>query len=134
MAIINPWWFYLIDMFEGLDSSFWLLGFLSLIAVGVCLIGYVAQTIEKSDWADDKTNKYYLIAESYCEIFKKWLKVSATLCIVFSIFAVAIPSKETMYTMMVANLVTYENVEIATDAIKDGVDYIFEKLDIDEND
>jgi hypothetical protein len=31
-----------------------------------------------------------------------------------------------MYTMMVANVVTYENVEIATDAIKDSVDYIVE--------
>ena len=40
-----------------------------------------------------------------------------------------IPTKETAYTMLVASYVTEENVEKATDAIKSGVDYIFEKLD-----
>ncbi len=43
-----------------------------------------------------------------------------------------IPSQETMYKMLVTNYVTYENAEIATDAIKDSVDYIFDKLNLEE--
>lgn len=42
---------------------------------------------------------------------------------------IAIPSKETIYKMLVSKYVTYENIDKATDTIKDGVDYIFEKLD-----
>lgn len=42
---------------------------------------------------------------------------------------VVIPSEETMYKMLVAQYVTYENVDKATESIKEGVDYIFKKLD-----
>lgn len=34
--------------------------------------------------------------------------------------------------MMVANVVTYDNVEIATETIKDSVDYIMDKMDGDK--
>lgn len=38
------------------------------------------------------------------------------------------PSEETMYKMLVAQYVTYENVDKVTESIKEGVDYIFKKL------
>lgn len=42
---------------------------------------------------------------------------------------VTIPSKDVMYKMLVSKYVTYENIDKATNTIKDGVNYIFEKLD-----
>jgi hypothetical protein len=41
---------------------------------------------------------------------------------------VAIPSETTMYRMMIANLATKENVAEVIDAIKQGVDYIVDKI------
>ena len=55
-------------------------------------------------------------------------KICLIACIVTGTFNLIIPSQKTMYTMLVANFVTYENVETATESIKDSVDYIFEKL------
>ena len=37
-----------------------------------------------------------------------------------------------MYTMLVSSYVTTDNLETATEVIQDGVDYIFDKLDSDE--
>jgi len=34
-----------------------------------------------------------------------------------------------MYKMLVAQYVTYKNVDKATESIKEGVDYIFNKLE-----
>ena len=63
------------------------------------------------------------------ESFIKWRKRTAITLVISILGLTFIPTKETMYKMLVANFVTYENVETATDAIKDSVDYIFEKLD-----
>lgn len=54
-------------------------------------------------------------------------KLSIVACIITSVYIVT-PSEETMYKMLVAQYVTYENVDKATESIKEGVDYIFKKL------
>ncbi len=77
--------------------------------------------IMSSDFEDDpnykKKNKRYVIA----------------MCIILATTAI-IPSKETMYTMLVSNYVTYNNIEKASNVIKDSVDYIFDKLEDKQND
>lgn len=68
--------------------------------------------------------------ERFCsrrEKIKILKKVLIVLCIVAGVYTVT-PSEETMYKMLVAQNVTYENVDKATEAIKDRVDYIFKKL------
>lgn len=119
MAIINPWIFYLIDVLsslKGISLTVIVLTILGLIATGLVTV------IAKCDsFYDDDTARFVTLS---IKLLKKLLIV---LCISFGVYTVT-PSEETMYKMLVAQNVTYENVDKATEAIKDGVDYIFKKL------
>lgn len=127
--IISPWWFYFIDVLGEIKSIFTFekLGALLFIGIVILILFYVAMLF-MVDCTDFDENK----AES---LFIKSIKLSKKIGIIFAVCTLIttfIPKEETMYKMMVANFVTYENVEYATEAIEDGVDYIMDKLDKDK--
>ena len=121
MPIISPWIFYLISVFDALKIILTIVS----IALGFVMVFLLAGFFCNLEYYSDVKEAW----EDY-----KWIKKFVVGLIVILLLLVVIPSKETMYTMLVADNVTYENVEIATDTIKDGVDYIFEKLDGDDSD
>ena len=119
MAIINPWIFYLIDVLSSLKG-------ITLTAIVITLFGSIG------------LGTYIVVYQSCCcygeedrhlitKLAKILKKVLIVLCIITGVYTVT-PSEETVYKMLVAQNVTYENVDKATEAIKDGVDYIFKKL------
>lgn len=119
MAIINPWIFYLIDVLSSLKG-------ITLTAIVITLFGSIGLgtyivVYQSCDCCGEEDR--HLITK-LTKILKKVLIV---LCIITGVYTVT-PSEETMYKMLVAQNVTYENVDKATEAIKDGVDYIFKKL------
>ena len=115
MSVISPWLFYVIDLLDKLREVaiivFW------IIVVTILITGFVA-LLEGEYWEDKIIQK-----------LKKALKLSVIPIVISSVMYVAIPSKDMMYKMLVSKYVTYENIDKATNTIKDGVDYIFEKLD-----
>ncbi len=115
MSVITPWLFYVIDLLDKLREVaiivFW------IIVVTILITGFVA-LLEGEYWEDKIIQK-----------LKKALKLSVIPIVISSVMYVAIPSKDMMYKMLVSKYVTYENIDKATNTIKDGVDYIFEKLD-----
>lgn len=112
--IINPWIFYLIDMSENINIC---LDLVLIVLFFITLIRVIMHFDLEDDPIYKKKNKRYIIA----------------MCIILATTAI-IPSKETMYTMLVSNYVTYDNIEKASDVIKDSVDYIFDKLEDKQND
>lgn len=119
MAIINPWIFYVIDVLSSLKG-------ITLTAIVITLFGSIGLgtyiVVYQSSYCYGEEDRH-LIAK-LTKILKKVLIV---LCIITGVYTVT-PSEETMYKMLVAQYVTYENVDKATETIKDGVDYIFKKL------
>lgn len=115
MSVISPWLFYVIDLLDKLREVaiivFW------IIVVTILITGFVA-LLEGEYWED-----------KIIQNLKKALKLSVIPIVISSVMYVAIPSKDMMYKMLVSKYVTYENIDKATNTIKDGVDYIFEKLD-----
>lgn len=115
MSVISPWLFYIIDLLDKLREVaiivFW------IIVVTILITGFVA-LLEGEYWEDKIIQK-----------LKKALKLSVIPIVISSVMYVTIPSKDVMYKMLVSKYVTYENIDKATNTIKDGVDYIFEKLD-----
>lgn len=115
MPVISPWLFYIIDLLDKLREMtiivFW------IIVAAFFLVGFAA-FLEGENWEDKTILK-----------LKKGLKLSIIPIAITSVMYIAIPSKETIYKMLVSKYVTYENIDKVTDTIKDGVDYIFEKLD-----
>lgn len=119
MAIINPWIFYFINVLSSLKENAAVIAMISLFGA-LCLGTFIViyQTCNCYD-AEDR-----LLITKSTNILKKVLIV---LCISTGVYTLT-PSEETMYKMLVAQYVTYENVDKATETIKDGVDYIFKKL------
>lgn len=112
MPVIKPWIFYVISVVSNLSD---VCGLVALI-VGVFLLLFGGSWICSVVMDGNK--------EPLPNVLKKLL-------IVFAISmggVVVIPSETTMYKMLVAQYVTYENVDKATESIKEGVDYIFKKL------
>ena len=106
--IINMWWFYLINVIDNIG----IVSLFASIISFVCLIGYL--------WFMFYENK---------EVNRKFVKKMSIIFTV-SIFSLSvIPSRETMYTMMISNVATYENIDSVFEIIQNSVDYIFEKLD-----
>lgn len=122
MPIINPWTFYLIDILSNLKG---VSRFATFITVFVLIfIAIITAYLKVQDFYYGSENNIEVIG-ILTRFFKKLLIVA---CIAISVFIVT-PSKETMYKMLVAQYVTYENVDKATESIKEGVDYIFNKLE-----
>lgn len=119
MAIINPWIFYVIDVLSSLKG-------ITLTAIVITLFGSIGLgtyiVVYQSCYCYGEEDRH-LIAK----LTKVLKKVLIVLCIITGVYTVT-PSEETMYKMLVAQYVTYENVDKATETIKDGVDYIFKKL------
>lgn len=116
MPVISPWLFYVIE----------LLGNLNFVAGVACFISGILLVVALLIYAIESDSCYP------SEGCKKISKISIIPLIISTVMCIAIPSKDTMYKMLVAKYVTYENIDKATDTIKDGVDYIFDKLDGDK--
>ena len=113
--IINPWLFYLIDVLQKFNTIIMAV----LIMLGIIIAIIVLFWFSDGEWKDDDERHKFLTIT--------WKMIVAG-CVIALVHA-AIPSKETMYTMLVANYTTYDNVEKASNVIKDSVDYIFDKID-----
>ncbi len=121
MPVISPWLFYIIELLSNLSSVVGVVCFISAILLCVALFIYLMES-----------DSCYP-SESLLKGCKKISKISIISLIISSVMCIAIPSEDTMYKMLVAKYVTYENIDKATDTIKDGVDYIFDKLDGDKD-
>lgn len=122
MPIINPWTFYLIDVLSTLKGVSRFTTFITIFAL--IFIAIITAYFKVQDSCYGSENNIEVI-EILTRFFKKFLIVA---CIAISVFIVT-PSEETMYKMLVAQNVTYENVDKAQEEIKETVDYIFKKLE-----
>ena len=121
MHIINPWVFYLADICDSVV----LVGAISggiLVMVGLCLLAVGIYSIHDGTEFNN---------ENEVETGKQTLKYMKTTLIVAGIMigaSILIPSKETIYKMMLADVATYENVDLTAESIEEAFDHIIDKL------
>lgn len=109
--IINPAWFYWVNIANGIKII------ISLLAVASLVASFLSTLISLDD-TDTITSKKF-------EKMALKMFIVAIVCIIISLF---IPSKETLIEMKIAEYVTLENAEWTVAAIKDLVDYIVRVL------
>lgn len=122
--IINPMWFYLIDVLETLDDlALWFSTFSVIGVIGFFLVKAVLWDV----YYDEKTidENYY---KKYSKVVSKLLKGASIVFMLSTFIRVMVPTKETMYTMMVVDQITTDNIEGVEETIKDSVDYIYCKF------
>ena len=116
--IIDPKWFYFVDMLNDLECAICVIT--GVLTVGILIILIIASTKIFDGWSDEDRDLWKKLA-------KKAIRLSVIpICMIFII--VLIPSKETMYEMMMAKYITHENISFSVEAIKSAVDYIVEAL------
>ena len=101
--IISPWVFYWIDVLSTLDDLPVILAFLG---VALVIIGWVLIYTEMD-------------GEIPC-ICKKIAVVYLSIFVFSAAISIFIPSKETMYQMLIASYVTPNNVEYIKNEVKDS--------------
>lgn len=104
--IISPWFFYLLQIVDGLGISFIIIA--SAIAVYGAVRWFFVFDIEEGD-----TNSSY-----YKEGAKQGKKLLIAM-VVFWFLSILVPTKTTCLEMLVAQNVTYERVEIVGQTVED---------------
>ena len=104
--IISPWLIYFASRADAVGTLFL---FAAIVAFAICLIGFDALT-------------------------KNGFKLFISIGIISVILTVLTPTTETVYTMMVANELTSDNIQAVGKTGKDVIDYITDQIDKVVND
>ena len=111
--IINPLWFYLIDTVTSLKVIFLIIGTMAWMALGVISVSHLS-------WDSDDFIDFWKL---------KYTKVIAVTATVLIIVGCLIPGIETSYKMLVASLVTPDNITAVGESVSSVVDYIINSVD-----
>ena len=122
MYVINPALIYLSEVADSLRYIATIVFAFLLIGSAVMIIIGLGNILENMKFGPDDDD------------FKKGMealniskKLIIPLVIAF-VLTIVVPSKETIYEMIVANLVTYENVDLTTETLEEAFDHIIDKL------
>lgn len=122
--IVNPIWFYYLQLVEKVNF----ICTVAIVVLGIIIISgvivHIATYLDEYDisFTDEEIT-------SLPTRIKSFIKIPMIFFIIALIIGAVIPTKETLVSMKIAEYATYENVDIATEKIKDVTDYIFEKID-----
>lgn len=114
MSIISPWIIYLIALLDTIDS----VSIFGLVVGFGGLIFFSAAAMEEDDINDEAAAKYRRLAKKI-----KWIGIIALILLTI------IPSRKDMYTMLVADTVTYEMVDTVGEGVRGTVDYVVDAVD-----
>lgn len=108
--IISPWIVYLAHLFSGINVLFNVLLWGSVI---VLFVGFVSEF-------------EFIISDK----IDKFVKTLIIIISISSIGLIAIPDKETVYTMIVLDQLTEDNINSIGETGKDIIDYVTDKVEV----
>lgn len=114
--IINPWWFYFVQVSGTLKFMFYLVGMIILFTGAVLL---VAKCVDI--YYDDST----------CDLDKIFLTRFKRVCVigaVIFILGALIPTKDTLIKMQIAKFGTYSNAEKVLNVIDEKTDALIKAI------
>lgn len=107
--IISPWLIYFAELADSINMAFLFVTFIAFIIMAFAFIPYM----------DNKKD----------ETLKQCLKKSFIWFCISVAIVVMTPSKDTVYTMVVLDNVTTDNIQAVGKTGKDVVDYITDQID-----
>ena len=121
--IINPWIMYVIGLVNNVIFIFTivLIILISFIIVGAIIACAVFFETYNVDDFDSFLEDYHTAV--------KWFKRSCISAAIIGLVLIFMPSEKTLYSMVVLDNVTPNNIEAVGNTGKDVVDYIFDKID-----
>lgn len=116
--VINPLWFYIADLVDSLVVATFVISICVLIVIIMISV----------DLAEELHN----YTSDQIQSMMKCRRILAVVGIVLMLFTVALPSKDTIYKMMIAKAVTYENIEKGDKYIEKRLEQIFNYIKDDK--
>ena len=113
--IISPWVIYL----AGVGDT------IRCIALGVAVIAVIASIMGIATELEAKE----ILDDEEHEVAMKWIKGGVIALIISLVLLIFIPSKETIYTMLIADNITMSTIENGKDDVKEMIDYIVDKVE-----
>lgn len=114
--IINPWWFYLASVLNTLHFIAICGAVLSILAC-LFLVGCYSDHDDCYGPNNKYTNKLIMIAK----------RLGIVLCMCVTLIII-VPSDATMTKMMIANVLTTENIKSGTDFTQDQIGKLVDKI------
>ena len=119
--IINPWIMYVIGLVNNINYIFTAgIVFLFIALIIAATFGFIRLVVDYDNF-DEFLEDYHTAV--------KWFKKGCISLIIAGIVMIFIPSEKTLYSMIVLENVTPNNIEIAGNTGKDVIDYLFDKID-----
>lgn len=114
--IINPWVFYWISVLSNIQTI--LVIVLIITVVATIILGIMTAT---------KAN-VFSFRDADAIRYGKWAIKMAIVSVVIGIICALIPSEETCYKMLAADMFTQDNINSATEYVTDVIDYAVDKV------
>ena len=122
--VVNPMLFYWSSVSDALKAfsiaATVAIGIVCLVCLGIGFFGI----IEGLDYGGGQDSDEYKAGVKLLN----WARKCIVPLVVLLIFSVFIPSEKTIFKMMVANVATYENIDLTADTIEDAFDHVIDKL------
>lgn len=115
--IIDPKLFYLCDVCETLDVVMTVLVFAGIISLIAYAIIYCDSTYCNGDFDGD------------IKKFKRGIYITIIVMVISLLGVIFIPSRKTIYQMIVFDNLTENNIQAGKDNIKELIDYTVEKIE-----
>lgn len=112
--IINPWWLYLAGLFGKLETLWWV-----IIDTSVFLVFIGILILLMCDGID---------YEQLVLIAKRKSKRIASILLVLALLFIAVPTQDTVNKMIIANVLTTENIKGGAEFTQDQIGQIIDKI------
>ena len=119
--IVSPWLIYLISVINSIRIFAFLLGLIFGLPLLICFVSDYFNSVNVDILTPYQLNKYEELKKRNAKQIKKYF----ILCLTFILVGLLIPSKETLITMLIANVITPDNINMSNELIKHNVqDYV----------
>lgn len=119
--IISPWLIYLISVINSIRIFAFLLGLAFSIPLLIYFVSDFFNCINEDILSPYQLDKYEELKERNAKQIKKYF----IFCFIFIFIGLLIPSKETLITMLIANVITPDNINMSNEIVKHNVqDYV----------
>lgn len=119
--VVSPWLIYLISVINSIRVFAFLLGLMFGLPLLICFVSDYFNSVNVDILTPYQLDQYAEIKEKNAKQIKKYF----ILCLTFILVGLLIPSKETLITMLIANVITPDNINMSNELIKHNVqDYV----------
>lgn len=119
--IVSPWLIYLISVINSIRIFAFLLGLAFSVPLLIYFVSDFFNYINENILFPYQLDEYEELKKRNSKQIKKYF----ILCLTFILVGLLIPSKETLITMLIANVITPDNINMSNELIKHNVqDYV----------